>query len=153
MAHMPVKVVTAKVGGRTIGIDIMAVRKIMPYTRPTPLPHQAEHVLGVINLRGTILPVFDLASRLGWDKSVDESRSVIMVAEAQGREQAMVVDAEGDILAVDPQRVQPAPTIDGVASNYVRGLLEVGDRRGRQAASERSMIVLLDPDALALSDA
>jgi purine-binding chemotaxis protein CheW len=150
-ASAPAKLVTARVGNRTVGIDIMAVRKILPYTAPTVLPHQAAHILGVINLRGTVVPVFDLAARLGWERSNDDSRSVMIVTEAGGRNQAMLVDAEGDIVELDPADVQPAPSIDGVASRFVSGLVETGEKNDSANAATRSMIVLLDSAALALA--
>lgn len=149
---IPTKLVTAHVGDRTVGIDIMAVRKILPYSEPTRLPHQAGYVMGVINLRGTVLPVFDLASRLGWERSNSDDRSVMIVTESQGREQAMIVDAEGDIMEIDPGTVQPPPTIEGLASRFVSGLVETGEQGGSADAATRSMIVLLDSEALALSE-
>ena len=57
--------ITFQIGEQYLGVDIMAIREIRAWTPTTMLPHVPSHVRGVVNLRGTVLPVIDLAARLG----------------------------------------------------------------------------------------
>lgn len=63
---MQMELITCEVAGQLFGLDIMAVREIRAWTPATPLPQVPDFVAGVVNLRGTVLPVVDLAARLGW---------------------------------------------------------------------------------------
>ena len=59
------EVISFRVGGQEFCIEISSVREIRGWTVATPLPHSPHHVRGVINLRGTVMPVIDVAARLG----------------------------------------------------------------------------------------
>ncbi len=61
--------ITFQIGEQVLGIDIMAVREIRAWSPTTALPHVANYVRGVVNLRGTVLPVMDLRARLGWGET------------------------------------------------------------------------------------
>jgi purine-binding chemotaxis protein CheW len=61
------ELITFEVGGQVFGLDIMAIREIRAWTPATRLPRVPHYVAGVVNLRGTVLPVIDLAARLGWE--------------------------------------------------------------------------------------
>ena len=88
------------VGGQDYCIDIMSVREIRGGTRATPLPHAPHFMRGVINLRGTVLPIMDLSSRLDLDAEIDSDRNVIIVVADGERTVGLMVDAVSDILAV-----------------------------------------------------
>ena len=68
-------------GGNEYSVDIMSVREIRGWTRTTSLPHSPPYVRGVINLRGAVLPVIDLAVRLGLPAAEPEDRNVIIVVD------------------------------------------------------------------------
>jgi hypothetical protein len=63
------ELITFEVGGQVFGIDIMAIREIRAWSPTTRLPRVPHYVSGVVNLRGTVLPVIDLAARLGWEST------------------------------------------------------------------------------------
>ena len=82
-----------RIGDSEYSVEIMSVREIRGWTRTTSLPHAPHFVRGVINLRGTVLPVVDLALRLGLDASEPEERNVIIVVDVGTRVMGLRVDA------------------------------------------------------------
>lgn len=73
--------------------------------------HAPPHVLGVMNLRGSVIPVVDLAAKLGLRSSIDSSRAAIIVAEVGGNIVGLVGDQVSDILSIDADRIQPVPDL------------------------------------------
>src|SRR3546814_18377825 len=74
---MSSQLITFQIGEQFLGVDIMAIREIRAWSPTTLLPHVPDYVRGVINLRGTVLPVIDLAARLGWGLTAPPGRPVI----------------------------------------------------------------------------
>jgi chemotaxis signal transduction protein len=72
------ELIAFRLGGQEFCVDIMSVRDIRGWTQTTPLPHSPEYVKGVINLRGSVLPVIDLAARLGFKATEPTARHVII---------------------------------------------------------------------------
>lgn len=136
-----------KIGEQDFCVDIMAVREIRGWSVPTPLPQTPDYLLGVINLRGAVLPIMDLAGRLGLPPTIPSVRSVIIVVQVGTRVIGLLVDAVSDILSIDQSQVQPAPDIacDHVKT-FVRGLFTVEDRMVSEIALER-----LQPEIEALA--
>lgn len=75
------ELISFRIGAQEFCVDIMAVREIRGWTPATPLPHSPAYVRGVINLRGAVLPIVDLAERLGLPPSTPTQRHVIIVAQ------------------------------------------------------------------------
>ncbi len=110
-------------------VDIMSVREIRGWTRATPLPHAPPFVRGVINLRGTVLPVVDLSVRLGMSPVAGEARNVIIVVQVGGQTAGLLVDAVSDILALPPSELQPPPDLAAdIAQRYISALTIVENR-------------------------
>lgn len=82
---MHLELITFEVAGQRFGLDIMAVREIRAWTPATPLPQVPHYVSGVVNLRGTVLPVIDLAARLGWPATDPTPRHAIIVVQLAAR--------------------------------------------------------------------
>lgn len=101
-----------RIGEQEYSVDIMSVREIRGWTRATPLPHSAPYVRGVINLRGSVLPIIDLACRLGITVSEATERNVIIVVHIGGQTVGLLVDAVSDILSVSEADLQPPPELD-----------------------------------------
>lgn len=113
-------------------VDITSVREIRGWTRTTSLPHSPDFVRGVINLRGTVLPVVDLAIRLGFKTSEPEARNVIIVVDVGERVMGLRVDAVSDILSFEPGQLQLPPDISaGPKSRFVKALTVLEDRMVR----------------------
>lgn len=99
------------VGGEDYCVDIMSVREIRGGARATPLPHSPHYMKGVINLRGTVLPIMDLSNRLELDAETDRDRNVIIVVANGDRTVGLMVDAVSDILAIQEDELQPPPDL------------------------------------------
>ncbi|MEL6644658.1 MAG: chemotaxis protein CheW [Pseudomonadota bacterium] len=104
-----VELLSFRIGENEYSVDIMAVREIRGWTRATSLPHAPSYVRGVINLRGAVLPVIDLALRLGLDVEDPTERNVIIVVDVDGRTIGLRVDAVSDILAFPKSALQEPP--------------------------------------------
>jgi len=101
-----------RVGEQEYSVDIMSVREIRGWTRATPLPHSASYVRGVINLRGTVLPIVDLGRRLGIVVEEATQRNVIIVVQIEQNTVGLLVDAVSDILSVSESDLQPPPELE-----------------------------------------
>jgi purine-binding chemotaxis protein CheW len=123
------ELVAFRAGTQEFCVDIMCVREIRGWAPATPLPHAPPFVHGIINLRGTVLPVVDLAARLGLPATEPTSRHVIIVTELQGRIVGLLVDAVSDILTVPEDAIQPTPGVASEATRaFVRGVFAAGER-------------------------
>ncbi|MBT8458308.1 MAG: chemotaxis protein CheW [Boseongicola sp.] len=120
------------VGDHEYSVDIMSVREIRGWTKTTSLPHSPDFVRGVINLRGTVLPVVDLALRLGLEAQDPHERNVIVVVDLEGRTLGLRVDSVSDILSIPSSATQSPPQIsDETADTFLRALTIVDERMVR----------------------
>ena len=119
-----------RIGDSEYSVEIMSVREIRGWTKTTSLPHAPHFVRGVINLRGTVLPVVDLALRLGLDASEPEERNVIIVVDVGARVMGLRVDAVSDILSFSDDQMQPPPDMTS-NSRFVRALTILDERMVR----------------------
>ena len=117
------------VGKQEFCIDVMAVREIRGWTPATVLPHSQSYVRGVINLRGAVLPIMDLAVRLGFPPAEAMGRHVIIVVQVGSQVVGLLVDAVSDILTVTDAEILPAPDVaSDMAKHFVCGLLAMEGR-------------------------
>lgn len=118
-----------RVGGQEYCVDIMSVREIRGWTRPTPVPRSEPWVRGVINLRGTVLPIVDLACRLGIAVEDACERNVIIVVRIRQQTIGLLVDAVSDILSIPETELRPPPEVTATASEtYIKALTIIDDR-------------------------
>lgn len=121
--------VAFRVGSQEFCIDIMGVREIRGWTPATPLPHAPTYVRGVINLRGAVLPIVDLAMRFGLGLTEPTPRSVIIVVQVHQQVVGLLVDAVSDILTTSEASMQPTPDVaSDLAKNFVKGVYAVEGR-------------------------
>lgn len=119
-------------GDAEYSVEIMSVREIRGWTRTTSLPHSPSYVRGVINLRGAVLPVIDLAVRLGLPASEPEERNVIIVVDVDARTMGLRVDAVSDILTLSEDQLQPPPDVaTNAGARFVKALTILDDRMVR----------------------
>jgi len=124
-----VELLSFRLAEQEYSVDIMSVREIRGWTRATPLPHAPAHVRGVINLRGTVLPVVDLSTRLGMPPVKGDARNVIIVVQIAGQAAGLLVDAVSDILALPRSELQPPPDLAAdAAHSYIEALTIVEGR-------------------------
>ena len=123
------ELIAFRIGEQEFCVDIMAVREIRGWTPATPLPHSQKFVRGVINLRGSVLPIIDLSARLGFGYTTPEARHVIIVVRSGDQEAGLLVDAVCDILSVTTDTIQPTPDVASeTVRSFVRGILAVDGR-------------------------
>jgi purine-binding chemotaxis protein CheW len=110
-------------------IDIMAVREIRGWTPTTPLPFAPSYMKGVVNLRGKVMPIVDLAERLGLPIVEPTPQHVIIVAELGNQTAGLLVSAVCDILSMSDAVIQDVPDVaSGIVREHLLGLLTVNDK-------------------------
>lgn len=105
------ELLTFRCGGQGYAVDIMSVREIRSWSQPTPLPHAPAYMRGMVNLRGSVLPVMDLAQRMGQDATPDDPRNVIIVIQQDNRVHGLLVDAVSDIVHPSLDQLQDVPRV------------------------------------------
>jgi len=133
------ELITFEVGGQVFGIDIMAIREIRAWSPATRLPKVPHYVAGVVNLRGSVLPVIDLAARLGWEATEPTPRHAIIVTQMGTQVCGLIVDSVSDIVTINDDALQPPPaTANDSIVCFLEGL----------AAIEDCMVMVLNLNAL-----
>lgn len=110
------ELISFEIGGQAYCIDIRAVREIRGWTPATPMPHTPRYIMGVINLRGLVMPVIDLRNRLGLGDTEPSTRHVIVVVQHGDRIAGLLVDAVQETFMVDVASLQAPPSMDSTAS-------------------------------------
>lgn len=98
-----------KTGPQEFCVDIRSTKELRGWTPSTRLPHSSDYVIGVINLRGTILPIVDLAKRMGLKSGGPSERHVIIVVQLEDKLFGLLVDSVSDILKVTTSDLRPVP--------------------------------------------
>lgn len=137
------QILTFVLGNEFFGVHILRVQEIRGWSPVTRIPHSPPHVLGVMSLRGGVVPIFDLRKRFELPLVEYNALTVIIVvtlcSAAGQREAGLVVDGVTDVVDVDPVNLRPAPDVGASkTTDFVSGLLQSNER----------MIVLLDIDRL-----
>ena len=137
------QVLTFVLGEETYGVDILRVQEIRGWSAVTKIPNSPPHVLGVLNLRGSIVPIVDLRKRFNLAQAEYTPVTVIIVltvrSEAGRRDFGVVVDGVSDVVDVDTAAVKPTPDLGSrAATDHISGLVSIAER----------MVVLLDIDRL-----
>ena len=123
------ELIAFRVGDQEYCVDIMTVREIRGWTPATALPHAPGYVRGVINLRGSVLPIVDLAARLGLEAAEPTSRHVIIIAQIGEQIAGFLVDAVSDILTIQDGQMQPTPDVASeTAKTFVQGVIALEGR-------------------------
>ena len=134
---------TFMLAGEEYGVEILKVQEIKGWDNATPIPNTPEYVLGVLNLRGAVVPIIDLRQRFNLESIPYGATTVVIVVkmahEDQERTVGLVVDAVADVYRLESTEIQPPPDRGGaVHTEFVRGLATV----------EEKMVILLEIDRL-----
>lgn len=138
---------TFMLAGEEYGVDILRVQEIKGWDNVTEIPNTPDYIQGVINLRGTIVPIIDLRCRFDLEKVEYNNTTVVIVLKthSNGNEKTIgfVVDAVSDVYNIDSEHLKPAPDFGGaVSTEFVKGLATIDEK----------MLILLDIDHLVDSD-
>jgi len=130
---------TFTLGEEEYGVDIMMVREVKGWTETTRLPNSPEYVRGVLNLRGIIIPIFDLRARFTGTLTVPDAKNVVIILAVGNRNIGILADTVSDILTVNQSEIKAAPETESrVDHRFVSGLIAVEER----------MVVVLEIDKL-----
>lgn len=133
---------TFRLGAEEYGVDIQKVQEIRSYEAPTRIPHAPAHIKGVVNLRGVIVPIVDLRTRLGCASAEYTSFTVVIVLAVVGRVVGVVVDSVSDVLDLAGDAIRPPPGLPGEGGrDFITGIATTNER----------MLMLVDMETL-LSD-
>jgi len=120
--------VTFTVEGRVYAVDIMSVREIRAWSNATRLPHQPSYMRGVLNLRGSIVPVQDLRNRFGMGDTSPDDNHVVVIVVIEDRLLGILVDDVSDILTVDGEEIKSVPQgAVQVGEDFIEGLVNTDD--------------------------
>ncbi len=117
--------------GESFGVDITVVREIIAYFAPTQIPMMPDFVVGVINLRGQVVPVIDMARRFGRPATALHKRSCIIIVDLQEGESrqrlGVIVDAVNEVLEFSAEQIEPTPQFGaGLRTEFIRGMGKMG---------------------------
>ena len=119
------------------GVDILKVQEIKGYTTVTRIPNTPDYLKGVLNLRGTIVPIVDLRMKFGMGTTEPTPFTVVVVVNVRNRVMGFLVDAVSDVLDLNAKQIQPPPELgSAVDINFVAGIGNANDR----------LVTLLDID-------
>lgn len=140
---------TFMLAGEEYGVDILRVQEIKGWDSVTPIPNTPDYIRGVINLRGTIVPIIDLRRRFHLEAVEYGPMTVVIVLKVENPEtgksriMGLVVDAVSDVYNVPDDAIKAAPDFGSVVDvNFVKGL----------ATLENAMVIVLDIDRLLNAD-
>jgi purine-binding chemotaxis protein CheW len=133
------EVLSFRLGGEEYAISILKVQEIRGYDAVTRIASAPAYLKGVINLRGSIVPIVDMRIKFNVGQATYDAFTVVIILNINGHTIGMVVDSVSDVVTLTPDQIKPAPDLGAsVSSDYLQGLGTVGER----------MLILLDIDRL-----
>jgi purine-binding chemotaxis protein CheW len=130
---------TFRLGDEEYGVEILKVQEIKGYSAVTPVPNTPPYVKGVMNLRGTIVPVMDLRAKFGMAEAEYNQFTVIIVLTVGAKVMGLIVDAVSDVLNIPRADVQATPDFGAqVDARFISGMAKAGEK----------LVVLLDIDTV-----
>ncbi len=133
------EMITFLVGTQEFCVDVMSVREIRVWTPATPVAHAPSFMCGVINLRGTVLPIIDFAARLGFAPTEPTTRHAILVVQIHDQTIGLLVEGVSEILTISQDFIQTTPDVASqMAREFVSGIV----------ANEGRMISLISLDSI-----
>jgi purine-binding chemotaxis protein CheW len=133
------QLVTFRIGNEEFGIDIRKVQEINRMIEITKIPNTPAHVEGIVNLRGKIIPIISLRTKLGFGETERDKATRIMVVEMNGNVLGFIVDSVSEVLRIQDAKIEPTPSVaGGTDSAYIEGVINLSDR----------LLILLDLNTL-----
>lgn len=135
--------VTFTIGNEVFGVAVLKVQEIIGMTHITHVPNTLPYMKGVINLRGSVVPVIDMRKKIGLDEIEYTAFTVIIITEIKGKLIGMIVDSVEDVVAIPVEKIQdPIHFTSQVATDYIKGIGQLNN----------SLIIILDVDKLLTTD-
>ena len=141
-ATQALEVLAFTLGHEEYGIDIQRVQELRGYDTVTRIANAPEHIKGVVNLRGIIVPIIDMRIKFNLGTPTYDQFTVVIVLNIGSRVMGMVVDSVSDVITLTPEQIKPAPEMGSVLdTGYLIGLGTLDER----------MLILVDIDKLMTS--
>jgi purine-binding chemotaxis protein CheW len=120
---------TFALGDEQYGVELLKVQEIKGYSPVTPIPNTPAHIKGVLNLRGSVVPVLDLRTRFGMEQIEYTKFNVIIVINIGSRVIGLLVDSVSDVLNVGPGDLRPVPDFGSrTDTRFISGMASAGDK-------------------------
>ena len=119
------QIVCFKIGNEEYGIDILQVQEIQKVPKILQLPFSPEHILGVVDLRGKVIPIVDLGKKFGMLANASKSSRIIIV-DISGKRIGLSIDSVSNVIKIDTDKIDPPPpVVKGIASKYIVGVAKL----------------------------
>jgi len=130
---------TFMLGGKVYGLEILNIKEIIEYGEITEVPMTPDFISGVINLRGSVVPVIDLSQRFSGQSTAHTKRTSIIILEVKNDdlriEIGVTVDMVNEVLDIHPKEIEPAPSLGNqIQTTFIRGMAKV----------DGNLLILLD---------
>ena len=133
------QLVSFMIGNEEFGVDILKVQEINRILQVTKVPNAPDYIDGVINLRGRVIPVIDLRTRIGLSRIKHDKNTRVVVVELDGKTVGFVVDAVSEVLRIPKSITEPPPPlVAGINSDFITAVGKLEDR----------LLILLDLDKI-----
>jgi len=124
---------TFMLGGKVYGIDILNIKEIIEFDDLTEVPMTPDFISGVINLRGSVVPVVDLSQRFSGQGIEITKRTSIIILEVMNEDLriqvGVTVDMVNEVLDINPEDIEPAPSLGNqIQTNFISGMAKVDDK-------------------------
>lgn len=138
-SHMPNEFLAFTLGAEEYGVDIQKVQELRGYDAVTRIANAPPYVKGVVNLRGSIVPIIDMRMKLGLGTPTYDQFTVVVILIIRGTVMGMVVDSVSDVTTLSPDQIRPAPQVGmALESDFLIGLGSIDER----------LLILVDIDRL-----
>ena len=120
--------VSFTVAGQAFCLKITQIREIRRWSPVTILPHAPADVLGVMNLRGAVIPIYDLSARFGLQQTEASERNVVIVVAVHGKPVGLLAESVSEIISINPEEIQETPQVDSRSTmEYIQGIISHDD--------------------------
>jgi purine-binding chemotaxis protein CheW len=120
---------TFKLAGEEYGVGILSVQEIRGWSAVTAIPHSPAWLLGVINLRGVVVPIIDLRIKFNIAKAEYNEFTVVIILNVGSRVVGVVVDGVSDVITLTPEQIKPAPSLgSNTDTSHIIGFGTLDDR-------------------------
>jgi purine-binding chemotaxis protein CheW len=129
------QIVCFKIGKEEYGIDILKVQEILKLPKVTKLPKSQDYIVGVIDLRGKVIPITDLSKKFGTESGKLDASSRAIVVDIEGKKVGLAIDSVSHVVKIKKDDIEPPPPIvKGISGKYIVGIAKLKD----------SFVVILD---------
>ncbi len=137
------QVVCFNIGREEYGVEILKVQEILKLPKITRLPKSAHYIMGVIDLRGKVIPIVDLSKRFGIKEAEDSESRRAIVVDIRGKRVGLAIDAVSHVIKLESKEIEPPPPIvKGISGRYIIGIGKLKD----------SFVIILDIDQIFSSE-